>query len=190
MYKRQTTPVTEFDQLIIDGDVSLAGTLEVAFIGLAAGTPFAPTSSDSFEFLTATGTRNGTFDTLLLPDGFSGNIAYTTGGAILTVVANLAGDYNQDGTVDASDYTMWYDTLVSTMDLPADGNGNGTVDQAAYLIWKSNFIRTPNSSVDNNMVPEPSGLLLAACTAIALGSVPTRPAAGRRYPAAPVATSG
>ena len=189
-----TTPGTEFDQLIIDGDVSLAGTLEVLFVGLEGGTPFAPAANDSFEFLTATGTRNGTFDTLLLPDGFSGNIAYTTAGAILTVVANLpanlAGDYNQDGTVDAGDYTLWYDTLGSTMDLAADGNGNGTVDQADYIIWKSNFIMTTNSSADNNMVPEPSALLLVACTVIALGSVPTRSAAGQRCLAAPVATSG
>ena len=76
------------------------------------------------------------------------------------------------------------------MDLAADGNGNGTVDQADYIIWKSNFIMTTNSSADNNMVPEPSALLLVACTVIALGSVPIRSAAGQRCLAAPVATSG
>ena len=185
-----TTPGTEFDQLIIDGDVALAGTLEVAFVGLAGGTPFAPVPNDSFEFLTATGARNGTFDTLLLPSGFSGNIAYTATGVILTVVANLAGDYNQDGTVDASDYTVWRDTLGSAINLAADGNGNGAVDQADYIIWKSNFGSTANGSAHNNMVPEPSALLLVACTGFVLGLIRARPAHGLGCWTVPVAACG
>jgi hypothetical protein len=173
-----TTPGTEFDQLIIDGDVSLAGTLEVLFVGLEGGTPFAPAANDSFEFLTATGARNGTFDTLLLPSGFGGDLAYTDTGVILTIVADLAGDYNQDGTVDASDYTLWRDSLGSAINLAADGNGNGTVDQADYIIWKNNFSSTANGSGRNNMVPEPSALLLVAYTGFVLGLIRARPAHG------------
>ena len=163
---------------MIDGDVTLAGTLEVVFVGLEGGAPFAPAANDSFEFLTVTGATNGTFDTLMLPDGFSGEIAYSDTSIVLTLVADLAGDYNQDGTVDASDYTVWRDSLGSAINLAADGNGNGTVDQADYIIWKNNFGNTANGSAHNNMVPEPSALLLVAYTGLVLGLIRARPAHG------------
>lgn len=51
----------------------------------------------------------------------------------------VTGDYNRDGTVDASDYTVWRDNLGSTTDLLADGNGNGVIDQADYISWRANF---------------------------------------------------
>jgi hypothetical protein len=51
------------------------------------------------------------------------------------------GDYNQDGAVDAADYTVWQDTRDSKTDLRADGNGDGVVDQADYDLWKAHFGR-------------------------------------------------
>ena len=51
-----------------------------------------------------------------------------------------AGDYNQNGLVDAADYTVWRDTLNQTgEDLAADGDDSGTVDQGDYNVWKGNF---------------------------------------------------
>ena len=56
----------------------------------------------------------------------------------------LAGDYNADGTVNTSDYSVWRDALGATGLVPfsgADGDGDGTVDQDDYLVWKANFGR-------------------------------------------------
>jgi hypothetical protein len=53
----------------------------------------------------------------------------------------LPGDYNEDGAVDAADYTVWQDTRGSKTDLRADGNDDGTVDQADYDLWKAHFGR-------------------------------------------------
>jgi hypothetical protein len=52
----------------------------------------------------------------------------------------LAGDYNDDGVVDAVDYTVWRNTLgqIAT-NLPADGNNNGRVDAEDYTVWKTNY---------------------------------------------------
>ena len=61
--------------------------------------------------------------------------------------ANLAGDYNLNGTVDAADYTLWRDTLgaIVTPFSGADGSGNGVVDQADYDVWKAHFGQTANN---------------------------------------------
>ena len=54
--------------------------------------------------------------------------------------APLPGDYNGDGSVDASDYTAWRDQLGQQgPSLTADSDGSGTVDQVDYNTWRSNF---------------------------------------------------
>ena len=69
------------------------------------------------------------------------------------------GDYNNDGTVDAADYTVWRNALnQSTPGHPADGNGDGTVDAADYDIWKANFATTPGAGAGSSTaapIPEP-----------------------------------
>ena len=55
----------------------------------------------------------------------------------------LSGDYNQNGIVDAADYSLWRDTLGEMgMDLAADGNENGQVDDADYGVWRAHFGNT------------------------------------------------
>ena len=51
----------------------------------------------------------------------------------------LAGDYNDNGTVDAADYVVWRDTLGSTTMLAADGDEDGDVDQHDYTVWRRTF---------------------------------------------------
>lgn len=74
----------------------------------------------------------------------------------------LAGDYNEDGTVDAADYAVWRDSLgISGAGLAADGSGNGLIDDADYNIWKNNFGATSGSGLPaQGGVPEPAGLTL------------------------------
>ena len=53
------------------------------------------------------------------------------------------GDYNQNGVVDAADYTVWRDTLGQVgAGLAADGNGSGSIDAGDYDIWQANFAHT------------------------------------------------
>ena len=53
----------------------------------------------------------------------------------------LLGDYNDDGIVDAGDYTMYRDTYGSlvTPFAGADGSGDGIVDAADHAVWSANF---------------------------------------------------
>lgn len=59
---------------------------------------------------------------------------------LVTPGAGLLGDYNQDGTVDTADYTVWRDSLgQSGVELAADGDKSGTVDATDYQLWRNNF---------------------------------------------------
>jgi hypothetical protein len=98
-----------------------------------------------------------------------------TGGFLRTglveyVQIAVDGDYNQNGIVDAADYTVWRNTLGSTTDHRADGDGNGTVQQADYTYWKSRFGNTSGSGSGSSAaaVPEPGTLGLLGLLAIAL----------------------
>ena len=70
------------------------------------------------------------------------------------------GDYNNNGTVDAADFTIWQDTLGSLLDLRADGDGDGVIGQADYVIWENGFgMSVPASataaSSTTTAIPEP-----------------------------------
>jgi hypothetical protein len=88
--------------------------------------------------------------------------------AIVGTTATVAGDYNQDGQVDAADYVVWRKTLGETVPVfsGADGNGNGTIDQADYDFWRLRFgqplVRGTGATAGGAPVPEPSTALLIA----------------------------
>jgi hypothetical protein len=83
--------------------------------------------------------------------------------ALAAVAPVLAGDYNDDGVVDAADYVVWRNTLGGTS-LPNETVSPGIVDQADYSEWRVNFGNTAAASAGavtgSTGVPEPSGVLL------------------------------
>jgi hypothetical protein len=78
----------------------------------------------------------------------------------------LLGDYNNNSSVDAGDYTVWRDTLSSTIDLRANGDNTGAsasvIDLADYTFWKNHFGQSGSGSGAgaNAAVPEPATLLI------------------------------
>ena len=99
---------------------------------------------------------------------------------LLNLNAPLTGDFNDDGHVDAADYTVWRDTLGSTSELAADANLNGVVDPGDYSLWKANFGAASNVGAgegssragssptpdSTQAVPEPNALPLALAAVI------------------------
>ncbi|TWT74532.1 hypothetical protein Pla123a_33550 [Posidoniimonas polymericola] len=85
----------------------------------------------------------------------------------------LAGDFNSDGLVDATDYAVWRDTRGSTTLLDADGDFDGVVGESDYQLWRLNY-GSPgagSSAATAPPIPEPGSLLLCC---LALSSWPIR----------------
>jgi hypothetical protein len=77
----------------------------------------------------------------------------------------LAGDYNNDGTVNAADYQEWRQQFGRTgQSLSADGNGDGVVDTADYIIWRKSMPAASNTN-GASVVPEPVSVALAVLAA-------------------------
>jgi fibronectin-binding autotransporter adhesin len=146
-----TTPVMDFNQVAVDDVASLNGTLDVSLRG-----GFMPSAGEMFEIITATGGRTGMFATGLLPmlaGALDWNVIYGANAVTLEVVVGLAGDYNDDGSVDAADYVVWRKT---------DGTPSG------YNTWRANFGQSAGGRAvasANAAVPEPSTLVMLVLAA-------------------------
>lgn len=90
-------------------------------------------------------------------------------GLFFTVAAApLASDFNDDGKVDAGDYTIWRDSLGATGLEPfelGDATGDGQVTSADYELWRSQFGTTNTASAVSSAqsVPEPTALVALLC---------------------------
>jgi hypothetical protein len=99
-----------------------------------------------------------------LPGDVAQQLSLTLTGTVAAAV--LAGDYSGDGVIDAADYTVWQDTLGSSIDLAADGDGSGTVDAADYTVWVAHY----GESAPATAIPEPTSLLLASFAVFAVAA--------------------
>jgi hypothetical protein len=82
--------------------------------------------------------------------------------ATSTFVTPLWGDYNQNGAVDAADYSLWRQSLASGTSLPNDDTPGVGADD--FTRWRTHFGQTVSASLAGINVPEPSclGLLVGA----------------------------
>jgi hypothetical protein len=141
-----------YDALSIAGAASLSGLLDVSLIN-----GFIPSPGQTFEIITALGGISGTFDFEQLPTlggGLHFDVRYEPN-AVLLAVASSAGDYNDDGNVDAADYVFLRKTL----------------PQSAYADWRTQFGEAAAAtahSATNLFVPEPNSFVLIATSLLPL----------------------
>jgi hypothetical protein len=84
----------------------------------------------------------------------------------VSAAPTLTGDYNNDGDVDAADYTVWRNNVGNpgnTLQNRDPANGTGVVGPDDYTSWKENFGAGGGGSIAG-AVPEPGtlGLILVA----------------------------
>jgi hypothetical protein len=75
------------------------------------------------------------------------------------------GDFNDDGVVDAADYTVWRDGL------------GKTYNENDYFFWRDNYGDTVAASMESSSaktVPEPTSFVLVLLASLALGRFPCR----------------
>jgi hypothetical protein len=94
--------------------------------------------------------------------------------------APVPGDYNNNGEVDAADFTVWRDQLGQSTTLPNSDptDADNEVTQAEFNFWKSQFGVGGGSgsgtALDGARVPEPTSLALLAAGFGALVSLRRR----------------
>jgi hypothetical protein len=83
---------------------------------------------------------------------------------LLPEPAGVAGDFNDNGVVDAADYVVWRDNLNLAVTLPNDSTP-GSVSPADYDEWRANFGRMAGGGAASGQaaaVPEPGTWVLFA----------------------------
>jgi hypothetical protein len=148
---------TNFDRLLVTGDIALGGTLSVSLLG-----SFLPSKGQTFAiFGDQFDVISGALQSTVFPtyNGLTFAVSQSPSSFMLQVVdAILPGDFNGDGTVNAADYIVWRKT-------------DGT--QAGYNLWRANFGRTGGSAANRAepptpAVPEPNAAVLIQLSASAL----------------------
>jgi autotransporter-associated beta strand protein len=154
------------DRLIVNGNLNLSGASDLLRLSLAGGTlPLA----GPLTIATYTGALTGTFNL----DNANFSINYGTGTNSAITISNITsidtggqlGDFNNDGRVNAADYTVWRNNLGATEANLLNGNGDGgTVGPSDYALWKLHFGEPPGAGAGGlsaSNVPEPCALGLA-----------------------------
>jgi formylglycine-generating enzyme len=86
--------------------------------------------------------------------------------ATIAAAAGIAGDYNNNGVVDAADYVLYRKFLGQSVTLPNDSTP-GSVTTADYDVWRAHFGQSAGAGsgsvgLGESAVPEPSAILLCA----------------------------
>jgi autotransporter-associated beta strand protein len=146
--------------------IASGATLDILPIGNVTAGQYVIAMADSISGMFA----------LNAPAGFS--VAHNATNIVLTapdVSGGVAGDYNEDGVVDAADYTVWRDRLGQNTPLPNTdpADTDSQVTTAEYNFWKSRFGATSGAGSSElsrgaGAVPEPTscGLALLAFMAV------------------------
>jgi hypothetical protein len=97
-------------------------------------------------------------------------VRFDNTGAFSPISPLLLGDYNDDGVVDAADYTVWRDGAELFND---ETPGNQPED---YNVWKAHFGESRDAGAGSvaGVVPEPSSLCLVAALAVVFSMVAGR----------------
>lgn len=92
----------------------------------------------------------------------------------ITDTGSLAGDYNEDGIVDAADYVMWRKNDGTNNALANDDGLSTPIGPAHYDLWKANFGNESAGSMQLEVVgavPEPNTMFLAIACLLLFGVV-------------------
>jgi hypothetical protein len=147
--------ISSADSLLVDGDATLAGNLNILTLG-----GFTPTLGNNWQIIDADHILN---QFTSITAGYSvqkqGDTLRLYFGPAPPI--ELAGDFNQDGTVDAADYAVWRAGLGTTY------------DQDDYNDWQTNFGATNSGAAagaadfSNTAVPEPTTWIMFALSVVA-----------------------
>jgi endonuclease I len=192
------SPTFDFDIFDLNTTIGSTANLDVDGISLASGnagtfsTNLAPLSivagsGHTFAAMintATTGSFSATYTLMLSDENIAGaqnkTLTLTLSGQI--AAAGLAGDYDNDGVVDAVDYLIWRKSAADGVPLLYNETASpGITDDQDYSAWRANFGATAPGAGSRTVsagatIPEPSStaLIVLACSGLQLVSVRKR----------------
>jgi len=160
----------DYDALIVTGDLTPGGTLQVVLID-----EFAPEAGDTFDILDWGALGGTTFDAIELPEllgRLTWDLSNLYANGRIGVIEMLVGDTDVDWDVDAADYGALIGTFGGGPDRWTDFNEDGVTDIADFAILRAQFGEgvSPSGSLGDVpiAIPEPAsvGFLLVGLGAV------------------------
>jgi hypothetical protein len=150
------TPIMQFEQINLTGAATLGGNLDITLTG-----GFAPAYGSTFEMINAEGGVTGAFTTITWTGARPWRAEYD-GGAV-TLFTQFAGDFDEDGDVDGTDFGIWNSNFGMTSGAThkqGDANGDHDVDAEDFVLWQRGVGGHFPIAPAGTAVPEPGTLLL------------------------------
>lgn len=148
---------TEWELIVLEGSDITEGSVALGTASVNAGPMQDDESIDLTGIADSTLEANGTVTFRLnftggggeLGDHVSGHHIFLDNVGVSGIVADISGDYNGDGIVDAADFVIWR-------------NGNSPDSTiAGYNLWRENFgTGTTVAAASASEVPEPGSVML------------------------------
>lgn len=167
--------LNQFDRIATTGVAQVDGYLNIDIDEVSPGVPFVPALNDTFNIISAPGGVSGAFDLVDMsgmPAGLTFHINYLPTFVQLQVVAKpiFSADFDDDGDVDMTDYSIWRHAF--KLNQLGDADGDNDSDGADYVMWRDQFGSHPGAGAgagfDGAAVPEPTGALLFVMGLVAL----------------------
>jgi hypothetical protein len=170
------TALNQFDRMLVANQALLDGALQIRVIP-----GFVPALNDVFTILSAPFGVSGTFDVvdvseISMPANLAFRVNYLLTSVQLQVVNKpfFSADFDEDGDVDTTDYSIWRSAF--KLNQLGDATGDNISDAADYVVWRKQFGSVPGAgsgAVTNTAVPEPTTAMLlifgAACCCLRRG---------------------
>jgi hypothetical protein len=159
------TGAGSFDKLAVGGALTAGGTLDIDLIN--GFTPTAGNSWDILDFASATGTF--TFALPALSPGLSWNTSSLLTSGVVSVVGTggIDADFNNDNSVNGTDFLIWQrnNGASGASNAQGDSNGDGFVNAADLGNWRTRFGMTSGEAVTVS-IPEPATISLLGAGAL------------------------
>lgn len=172
--KRGSSKVTLHGNNTYKGDTKVeAGTLSINDAYLEDGANVYLTAGATFDlnfvgndvvnalFIDGAAQPTGTWGALGSNADHESPLLTGSGLLLVSTLAALPGDFNNDGVVDLADYTVWRDNLGAPASTLANDVDGGTVGSAQYNTWKAHFgTSAASAGAQTSAVPKPPWALL------------------------------
>lgn len=163
-------PVPFGDQVLsFEADAGFDGVSPFSLNGAGVAAPINFLAADGVTPFTTAGSDSGIYDFSFDPVNEILYISDETNGLIYLFgepvgESGVEGDYNNDGTVDAADYTVYRDNLGAPVTLPNDTTPGTVSSPGDFDVWANNY----GSSTVPAAIPEPASALLLVLAGITL----------------------